>query len=73
MKPETAARLTALGLRVTGELNEMAREIQAAEPENEFERLRGAIGRVLGNIYFEILEPTFQEHPDLIPDDLRDH
>jgi hypothetical protein len=73
MRPETAARLTALALRFSGELNEMGTEIQTAEPEDEFKRLRGVIGRVLGNIYTEILEPTFQEHPDLIPDDLRDH
>ena len=73
MKPETAARLTALALKVTAELNDMAKGIQTAEPEDEFKRLQGAIGRVLANIYFEILKPTFQEHPDLIPDDLRDH
>jgi hypothetical protein len=71
MKAETAASVTALALRVTGDLNELAREIQASEPEDEFKRLRGAIGRAIGAIYFEVLEPTFQEHPDLIPDDLR--
>jgi hypothetical protein len=71
MKAETAARLTELALRVTGDFNEMAKEIEAREPADEFKRLRGAIGRAMGAIYFEILEPTFQEHPGLIPDDLR--
>ena len=71
MKAQTAARLTELALKVTGDFNEMAREIQAGEPADEFNRLRAAISRVIGAVYFEILEPTFQEHPGLIPDDLR--
>jgi hypothetical protein len=71
MKAETAEKVTALGLRVSGELNELLLEIQACEPEEEFKRLRSTIGRAMGAIYFEILEPTWQEHPTLIPDDLR--
>jgi hypothetical protein len=50
-------------------LNETIREIQASEPEDEFKRLRESIGRAMGAVYFEILEPTWQEHPDLIPKD----
>ena len=72
MKAETAARLSELGVRVLADFNEMTREIQSSEPEDEFDRLRGAIGRVLGALYFEVLEPTWQEHPTLIPDDVRD-
>ena len=69
MKAESAARLTELGLRISADLNEMVREIQTSEPEDEFKRIRGAIGRAMGAIYFEILEPTWQEHPNLIPKD----
>jgi hypothetical protein len=71
MKTETAARLTALALRVTGDLNDIAAEIQANESEEDFQRLRTRVGRVMGAVYFEILYPTFQEHPDLIPSDFR--
>ena len=71
MKAETATKLTALAFRVTSDLNEMAREIQQSESEEEFRRLRAAIGRVAGAIFFEILQPTFVEYPDLVPEDLR--
>jgi len=71
MKAETAVRLSELGLRVVADFNEMTREIQSVEPEDEFVRLRKAIGNALGALYFEVLEPTWQEHPTLIPDDLR--
>jgi hypothetical protein len=69
MKLETASRLTQVGLEITANLNELAREIQASEPEDEFKRLRSAVARVIGAIYFEILEPTWKEHPSLIPAD----
>jgi hypothetical protein len=71
MKVETATKLTALAFRVTGDLNEMLREIQESESADEFHRLRGAIGSVLGSIFSEILQPTFTEHPELVPDDFR--
>jgi hypothetical protein len=67
MKVETASRLTQVGLEITANLNEMAREIQASEPEDEFKRFRSAVARVIGAIYFEILEPTWKEPQALFP------
>ena len=68
MKVDTAERLTELALGMSDELNEMVRDIQANEPDNEFVRLRQAIGRVMWTIYYEILIPTFEEHPSVEPD-----
>jgi hypothetical protein len=67
MKVDTAERLTELALEMSDELNEMVRDIQANEPDHEFVRLRQAIGRVMWTIYYEILIPTFEEHPSLEP------
>jgi hypothetical protein len=60
MKAETAARLTELALRVTGDFNEMAKEIEAREPADEFKRLRGAIGRAMGAITSRFLSQRFR-------------
>ena len=68
MKVDTAERLTELALGMSDELNEMVRDIQANEPDPEVVRLRQAIGRVMWSIYFEILIPTFEEHPSVEPD-----
>jgi hypothetical protein len=68
MKTETAERLTALLFRVSSELDAMVGEIQERESQDEFNRLRSAIARVMGAIHFEILDPTFREHPDVAPD-----
>lgn len=67
MKVDTAERLTELALGMSDELNEMVRDIQANEPDHEVVRLRQAIGRVMWTIYYEILVPTFEEHPSLEP------
>jgi hypothetical protein len=67
MKVDTAERLTELALGMSDERNEMVRDIQANEPDNELVRLRQAIGRVMWTIYYEILVPTFEEHPSLEP------
>ena len=68
MKVDTAERLTELALGMSDELNEMVQDIQANEPDNELVRLREAIGRVMWAIYYEILIPTFQEHPSVEPE-----
>lgn len=33
----------------------------------EFERWREAVGRSMGTIYEELLEPICQEHPEVVP------
>ena len=71
MNAETARKLTALAFTVTADLNEMLQEIQQSESEDEFRRLRGAVARVAGAIFAEILEPTFTEYPELVPSDFR--
>ena len=71
MNAETARKLTALAFTMTADLNEMVREIQESESDDEFRRLRGAVARIAGAIFSEILEPTFTEYPELIPADFR--
>ena len=41
--------------------------IQQAETKEVFERYKQALGRVMGALYFEVLEPIYKEHPDVEP------
>lgn len=65
MKADTAERLAERALRMSDDLNEMVRDLQANEPDEEVDRLRQAIGRVMWAIYYELLKPTFDEHPSI--------
>ena len=63
MNPDTAERLAEQALQMSDDLNELVRDIQGNEPADEFNRLRAAIGRVMWAVYYEILQPTLEEHP----------
>lgn len=39
-------------------------------PEHEFRRLRDGMGRVLGELLLEVLNPLYRDHPDLAPEGL---
>jgi len=65
MKADTAERLAERVGRVSDELNEMVRDVEANEPDVESVRLRQGIGRVMWAVYYEILKPTLEEHPSL--------
>jgi len=65
MKADTAERLAERALRMSDELNEMARDIEANEPAEESVRLKHAIGRVMWAVYYDILKPTLEEHPSV--------
>ena len=65
MKADTAERLAERVGRVSDELNEMARDVEANERDLESVRLRQGIGRVMWAVYYEILKPTLEEHPSL--------
>jgi hypothetical protein len=68
MKADTAARLAERAMRISDALDEMARDIEANEPDDESARVRHAIGRVMWAIYYEILKPTFEEYPAVEPE-----
>jgi len=70
MKAETAEGLTELALQMSDDLNGMVRDLEATESADEIARLRQAIGRVMWAIYFEILKPTYEEHPWVEPEPL---
>ena len=68
MKADTADRLAERAMRISDDLDEMARDIEANEPDDESAPVRHAIGRVMWALYYEILKPTVEEHPAVEPE-----
>src|SRR5262245_11709761 len=73
MKVDTAERLAERAMRISDDLNEMVRDIEANEPGEESARLRHAIGRVMWALYYEVLRPAFEEHPSIESDSAATH
>ena len=42
-------------------------QLKGEVSSEEFERWNQAVGRSMGTIYEELLEPIFQEHPEVVP------
>ena len=67
MKKKFAAKVTKELLESTARLDETLGFIKANCSDEEFRKYRHAVGVAMGEIYLELLEPLFKEHPSLIP------
>jgi hypothetical protein len=52
-------------------LNDLLVKAQEYLSEREFNELRLAVGKVLGEMYIEVERPLHKTHPELEPDALR--
>jgi hypothetical protein len=71
MNREASEKVVELMLRHGRELDESVRIVQSAADQCEFEQYRKAIGRIMGEMLIEIMNPIFKEYPELKPPQLR--
>jgi hypothetical protein len=65
MSPDAAKKFVDLALRQSGEWDALLLELQGSCDPEEFKALRSIVANVLGNYYFEILQPFLTEYPSL--------
>jgi phytoene/squalene synthetase len=70
MDKELARRISDLMLDVTARLDESVALVQERGSAEELERYRGAVARILGEMLLEVLNPIYEEHPELKPPEL---
>ena len=71
MNREIAKMIVDLMLRQGRELDDSVRAVQSSEGAEEFNRYRLAVGRIMGEMLLEVMNPIFDEYPDLKPPQLR--
>jgi hypothetical protein len=71
MKKEVAAQLSALMLEYGATLDRSVELVTANGSEQEAVRYKRAVGRIMGEMLVEIMNPIYAEHPDLKPPQLR--
>jgi len=71
MNQQTAAAIAKLMLDVTAQLDASVKLVMNESDVVEFEAYKSCIGKILGQIYCDVLSPTFRQHPQLMPDELR--
>ncbi len=71
MKHNLASEFVAVCLKQGADLNQLLWRAKAECTEEEFLWLRGAVGKIMGFAYCDIMNPLFKEFPDLEPDALK--
>jgi hypothetical protein len=70
MKKELAAQLSTLMLEYGAKLDPSVELVTANGSEQEALRYKRAVGRIMGEMLVEIMNPIYAEHPDLKPPQL---
>lgn len=70
MNSELAKKTSLLALKIGADLNQHLAEIQETCSETEFTQYQQATGKVLGEILVGFLNPIYQEHPSLKPQEM---
>ena len=71
MEHATAQQVEIIMRDVRERLNESIKIVMNSSDPDEFHRYRRQIGKVMGEIFLEIQQPIYDEHPDLTPSSLR--
>lgn len=70
MKKEAAAEIVDLFLEFGLKLDASVVLVQKNSSPDEFNNYRLSVGKMMGEMLLEIMNPIFEEYPDLKPDQL---
>ncbi len=68
MNRETAQAICKYTLECSQHLNEVLWAIKGSVNSEFFDRYRMDVGKVMGNLYWDVLCEVFKQYPDLEPD-----
>jgi hypothetical protein len=71
MDKAIAQNISALMLEYGAKLDDSVSLVMAHCTEDELKRYKGAVGRIFGCMMLEIMNPLYDEHPDLKPPELK--
>lgn len=63
-----AKQISELMLDISGRLDESVAMVEKSCPTEEFNQYRRAVGKVLGGVLLEVLNPLYEKHPALRPE-----
>jgi hypothetical protein len=65
-----ASEIHDLMLEFSAKLDNSIKFVKENCDQDEFNRYRQAVGRIMGNMLLDIMNPIYSDHPDLKPADL---
>lgn len=70
MKKEVAAQVVDLFLEFGARLDQSVSLVQHTSSESEFNTYRQSVGKLMGSMLLDVMNPIFEAHPDLKPEGL---
>jgi hypothetical protein len=67
MRSEMAREVSDLLQDISKRLDESLAQVRDKYPAEDFEKYRRTVGKIMGEILIEGLNPLYKEHPDLKP------
>lgn len=67
MNKKEAEELSVLLMQVSGKLNQSVRFVMDKDTKENFYLYRRNAGKVMGELYLELLQPIWEEFPELKP------
>lgn len=71
MDKQISAELVALMRECSDKLNVSVQKVKDTCTEEEFLEYRKTIGKIMGDMYFDVMRPIFEEYPDLEPETMK--
>jgi hypothetical protein len=71
MERAAAEKIEKIMRDVSGELDESIRIARDNTNDHEFVLYRRLVGKLMGEIFVEILQPIYSQYPELTPENLR--
>lgn len=69
---EAAIQVNKDMLAVIALLNDSLISVQSSATQDEFQNYRREVGKLMGAIFFEVLDDVWEKYPDLKPESFRD-
>ena len=71
MEKEVAREINTLMLDYFAKLNASVKLVQQRCNEEEFQRYRKVIGKIMGEMSVEVMMPLYREYPELEPEEFK--
>ena len=70
MDRESAEKTILIAIQANSLLNQCLMNLQEVLPAHDYKACYPRFGKAMGSIYLDILQPIYDEHPDLLPTEM---
>ncbi len=70
MNSKEAEELSILLMQITAKLDQSVKFVMDKDSPENFESYKSNVGKAMGDLYLEVLQPLWEKYPDLKPEQM---